>query len=240
MNEELKALLEELQISEETAAALGDMIAEAIKSAVDAKEEELNEAHAAEVDLLKEYANGYGEHIRESIIGKVKGYANYAVEEFIKENSEKFVQTEQFERQSAVLEQIKDVFESHGFSLNENRALDEANAEKAELSKSYETTLDALNEARASLEAADRQIFLLESTKDLTVSESEKAKELLEAVTFNSLDEYKKGVELIVEQVSKVEVVTPVEVLNEEVIVDTTKPAKPDTTAARWAEQFVR
>lgn len=253
MNEHLKALLEELQLSEETVTQLQTVLSEGIQAAVTAREEELNEAHTAEVATLKEAAesygaflrdagNKYGDYVQDSLKESVAEYADLAVTEFIKENREKLVDTEQFNRMQAVFEQVKDVFELNGFALNTERALEESRAEREEINKSFEGSLVQLKEANDKLEAANRRIALIESTADLTDTQKEKVNELLEAVSFDSREEFDKGLTLIVEQVSKTEV-SGVEV--DDALVESVQDATPVVAAkvvnekvAKWATQI--
>lgn len=255
MNEALEALLEEVGINEDIGAQLQTVLEEATKVAVATRETELNEAHQAEVAALneahdqaiadlREKANMYGEFIQENLLAKVGEYANYAVEEFIKENRERFVETEEYQRMRSVFGLIKESFESNGFQINENVELDRANAALNEVKASFENSVAALNEAREQVETLERKLILVEATAELTDTQREKVTELLEAVSFDSREEYVNGLGLIVEQVSRPAAPAVAEgidtvVLEEQVEAPVAKKPQ-NETAVRWARSMIK
>lgn len=255
MNEALEALLEEAGINEDIGAQLQSVLEEATKAAVATRETELNEAHQAEVATLneahdqaivdlREKANAYGEFIQENLRAKVGEYANYAVEEFIKENRERFVETEEYQRMRSVFGLIQESFESNGFQINENAELDRANAALEEVKTSFENSVAALNESRDQIETLERKLILVEATANLTDTQREKATELLEAVSFDSREEYVNGLGLIVEQVSRPAAPAVAEGIDTVVLeeqVETPSAKKPQNeTAMRWARTMIK
>lgn len=255
MNEQLKALLEKLDLSEETVTGIQTILEEALKAAkeegeeegkaaakaeADKEKEELEESHAEEVTMLKEKAeeygtflkekaneygdylkgkaNAYGEHIMESVSGKMKEYADYAVEQFITENKERFVETEEYARMRSAFDFIKEAFEKNAFDVREDVAVVELQESLAESTRQYESLFEDMSLAREELDTLKRELILERATADLADTQKEKVNELLESVSFDSLEEYTDGVSMIVEQAkaATVIVVEKEEILKEE------------------------
>lgn len=263
MNDELKALLESLELSEDTVTQMQTILEGAMKAVKDeaaAEREALEEAHAAEITFLKEKAdeygvylkekaneygdflkgkaNAYGEHIKESVSGKMKEYADYAVEQFITENKERFVETEEYARMKSAFEYIKEAFEKNAFNVREDVAVVELQENLAESTRQYEALFEDLNAARTELNTINRTLILERATADLADTQKEKVNELLEAVSFETLDEYKDGVAMIVEQAKASAAVVveekKEEILKEDTQVISTNTKKVDPTIANW------
>jgi len=188
----------------------------------DAEKEVMKEAHAAEItflkekaedygmflkekanaygDYLKEKANSYGDHIKESVSAKMKDYADYAVENFITENKERFVETEEYSRMKSAFGYIREAFEKNAFDVREDVAVSELKESLVESTRQYESLFEDLAMAREALDKANREIILERATADLADTQKERVNELLEAVSFETIDEYKDGVSMIVEQ----------------------------------------
>lgn len=184
-----------IEISEETAQKLNEMIVAHGESILAAAEE----AHANEIAILKEAAHAYGQELQ----ANVKDYAEYAAQEFINENREKLVQTEDFQRMQAAFNTILEAFEKNGFTVNKNAAVDEAMEKLEERSKAFDTLFEDTKKVQADLVEAQRKIIFLEQTRDLTDTQIEAAKELLESVQFDSQEEYETGLGLILETVTR-------------------------------------
>lgn len=212
--DELKGLLGDLELNEETLDGLSTLVENHVKGAVEAKEAELNEAHEAEltalreehgkeVERLMENAEKYGEYIKEEVVSKVTEYTDYAVGEFIKENQEKLNQLELYERMKSAFEGAKSAFEQNGFPLNENAQVEAAQAELNEAKTAFNTLFDELNETREKLQTAEMALIFEDVTRSLADTQKEKVRELSESVTFDNIEEFKTGLSLIVEQVKK-------------------------------------
>jgi hypothetical protein len=283
MNEQVKALLEKLELSEDTAKEIQNVLTEAFvaakkegedeakaagkeegkaeaKEEADKEKEELKEAHEAEItllkekaeeygvflkekandygDYLKEKANTYGEHIKESVSEKMKEYADYAVENFIAENRERFVETEEYARMKSAIEYIKEAFEKNAFTVREDVAVAELQESLAESTRQYEALFEDLAMAREELDKANRTMILERATADLAETQKEKVNELLEAVSFDSIEEYTDGVAMIVEQAKAVSaavvVDTKEELLKEESQVSSTPVKTRDPGVAAY------
>lgn len=195
--ENLQAFLTEhnIEISEETVQKLNEMLTAYGESIL----AEAEAAHDEEVQVLKEAANAYGQEI----VANVQEYADYAAQEFINENREKLVQTEDYQRMQAAFATILEAFETNGFTVNKNAAVDQATEKLNERSKAFDTLFEETKTVKSALEDAQRKIIFLEQTRELTDTQIEATKELLEAVQFDSQEEYETGLGLILETVTR-------------------------------------
>lgn len=268
MNEQLKALLESLELSEETATSIQTILSEAFaaakeegkaegkeegkaeaKAESDKDAEELKESHELEVAFLKEKANEYGEHlkekanaygesIKESVSVKMKEYAEFAVEEFIAENKERFVETEEYARIKSAFDYIKEAFEKNGFNVQEDAQVVELQESLQDSTAKYESLFEDLSAAKEELNNLNRTLILERAVADLADTQKEKVNELLETVSFDSIEEYKDGVAMIVEQAKTVAAPAQIDLLDnkqQEVLTEQTKPKKEvDSGIARF------
>lgn len=217
--EELKNLLGDMELNEGTLQALTALVEShtqtTVQAAVDANTTALNEAHTAEIVKMREDANRYGEYIKEEITAKVGEYTNYAVQEFITENKEQFALLETHEKTVAALDAIKNAFETHGFSLNENVELNTANKELEDSKTAFANLFEELKDVKGKLVLAEMAIIFDEATRNLAETQREKVRNLSESVTFETKEDFAKGLALIVGQVTNVQ--APPAPLNEEV-----------------------
>lgn len=212
INENLKALGEKLGLDEEAVTALAEAF-DAACSAAEAKAGEthaaeiqtLNEAHQAEIAELKAEANLYGDAIYENTLDETKGIAQAAVDEFIAENKAQFVTTEQHQRLVESFESVRTALENVGFTLNENRQVEELEVQLAESNRAYEQTLNELNESRKQIEGLERDALFESHTKDLSELQREKLKTLMENVNADSNEDYVTSITLLTDQVKLVE-----------------------------------
>lgn len=214
-----------IEVSEETVQKLNEMITSYGQTIL----EEANTQHEDEIAYLKEMANEYGE----SIFEIVNEQAEYAAQKFIEENKERLVETEQFKRMQGAFEAVLEAFESHGFNVNKNAAIDKAQALVEERSKAYDELFEEMKSLKSDLQSAQRQIVFMERTRDLAETQIEAAKNLLESVEFNSQEEFQQGLDLIIESVTRPaepdtsDNVQVVETLTEEVVAPATKQVDP-------------
>ena len=233
MNEQLKELLETLNLSEDTVTAMQAALTEALEAAkeegkkeakadADKEKEELEDEHDEEVkslkenanaygdylkeqanaygEFLKENANSYGELIKESVSEKMKEYAEYSVEEFITENKARFVETEEYERMKAAFGYIREAFERNAFDVRDDVAVIELQESLQESTAQYESLFEDLSLAKDEIDRLNRQIILEHAVANLADTQKEKVNKLVESVSFDSIDEYKDGIAMIVEQ----------------------------------------
>ncbi|ASD50377.1 prohead assembly (scaffolding) protein [Acidovorax phage ACP17] len=195
---------------EALSSAFGAQLAEAKLEAKVAAAEE----HATELAALKEAHEADKAAAVELAAAKLEECVDVAVAEALKEHETRFVDADTVARVSNAINEIKGVFEKNGFVLNENAPLQEAQAKLEESKAEYNTLFErntTLKEELANtaleLEMAKRTIIFQSVTSGLADTLKEKVGALAEAVTFDSTEEFREGLKLIVEQAkSKAEV----------------------------------
>lgn len=207
--ENLKELLKEgVTLDEQNVGQLTEMfeqaiVAERIKltESKDAEIAALNEQHAKALEDATVMANA---RIDEAI--------DVAVDKFIAESEERFVQADEYSRMKALFEAVKTVFEKNSFALNENAAAEEAAAVLKEHREDYDALFErhmSLKDENAALalelETAKRAIIFEKATADLTDTQRERVGDLVENVEFDTTEEFVTGLKLIVEMEKKKE-----------------------------------
>ena len=205
--ENLKELLKEgVTLDEQNVGQLTEMfeqaiVAERIKltESKDAEIAALNEQHAKALEDATVMANA---RIDEAI--------DVAVDKFIAEAEERFVQADEYARMKALFEAVKSVFEQNAFALNEQAAAAAAAAVLNEHREDYDALFErhmSLKDENAALalelETAKRAIIFEKTTADLTDTQRERVGALVENVEFDTTDEFVTGLKLIVEMEKK-------------------------------------
>ena len=205
--ENLKELLKEgVTLDEQNVGQLTEMfeqaiVAERIKltESKDAEIAALNEQHAKALEDATVMANA---RIDEAI--------DVAVDKFIAEAEERFVQADEHARMKALFEAVKTVFEQNAFALNEQAAADAAAAVLNEHREDYDALFGrhmSLKDENAALEleleTAKRAIIFEKATADLTATQRERVGDLVENVEFDTTEEFVTGLKLIVEMEKK-------------------------------------
>jgi predicted component of type VI protein secretion system len=114
-----------------------------------------------------------------------------------------------------VFSMMKESFELNGFELNENKKADSLKEALDEVTSQYDEIFSELKESRDQLETVSKALLVEQAFSNLTETQKEKANSLLEGLTFNSSEDFEKGLESIVESVSK-KAEKSVDLLNEE------------------------
>lgn len=232
INDEIKALLGEDTISQETAEKLSEMLNAAIdarlQESAEAKDQEhtaaitalteakdaeiaaLTESKDAEIATLKESveevtqkADAHIESMKALVEERIQASVDSAVAEFVTENKTMFEQLDAFNRMKSAFDTIQEAFETNGFVLNPNAELDATKTELSESVAAYDKIFGELETTKKNLDEAHIDITFRDATAELTESQKEKVKALSEGVSFEGVEEYSKVLSLIVEQVSQ-------------------------------------
>lgn len=215
LNEQIKSLLGEDTISEDTAQALVSLIEAAIEKAVsdkaaekDAEKEEALKEKADEIEAVKAEkeeaiakADQAVKDAKDEVEKRVDEAIAQATERFLTESKEQFVALDRLNRTEKALEAIKGAFEINGFTLNENLELDQTKARLEEAVAELETAKARSLDLEVSLLSAQCSAALTEATADLAETQKEKVSALVEGVEVSTIEEYRSAIEMIVEQV---------------------------------------
>lgn len=228
LNQQIKTLLGEDTISEETATKLAELFEAAVAAAVEKNTEEKDAEKAAalkekteEVEAAKKEAEDAKADAEKSKAEKDEAIAKAdkavadakeesekrvdeavqaAAERILTENRDQFLALDRLTRTEKALETIKSAFEANGFSLNENAELDQTKQALEEATKALEETKAHAIDLEAALLVSQCAVALNELTADLADTQREKVEALAESIEVSSVEEYRSAVALIVEQ----------------------------------------
>lgn len=199
----IKELLEGVEISDGAIKGLVALVESYVVAEQGAITKRLKKHYEGKLAQIAEAAQKYGDYIKEDTSAKITEYTTYAVNEFIKENKQKFNKLEQYERMEAVFEAVKSAFEYNGFKLDESADVKKIQSELTEAKNSFNEIFEQFTAANDELTVARQAIMYEQLTKDLTTTQRAKVKKLAEGISFDDLKEFKQGVSLIVESVKR-------------------------------------
>lgn len=224
ITQELKELLEGVELSEDTLIKLKLMVEQVIQSRTSSLQEEIeaikNES-TLQVESIKAKADEYAQYVVQEMSEKVDAYVEYVVEKFIEENKAALIEHQEFSRMKNVFESVKRAFEDGLFKLNESAYVSELQAKLAESADAYNKLFEETATLKKQLEEQQYGIVFENLTKNLADTQREKISRLVENVSFESIDEFKRGVELMIEEIV---VSSKKEPLKEEVLTDSSEP----------------
>ncbi len=194
-----------IALAEEHVAAVAELEtahAEAIAALNEAAQTK-DEVHAAELADLHKAAAEYAEYVVSEMTTKIDDYAEYVVEKFIEDNKTVLVESAEYARMCEVFENIKLAFEGAHFSLTPLDETKELADELAAANEAYAEIAAQLTEVKAEKEEMLYAMIFETLSKDLADTQKEKLKALVENVSFEDAAEFKRGVELMVVQVTE-------------------------------------
>lgn len=215
LKETLATLLPNIEISDEFVKKLSTSIETTVARRVDEEtkiiQEKSNE-HEIEMkkqlDEVTEKANAYAEYVVEEMTQKVEDYCDYVIKQFIEEQKEKLIETEEYCRMATVLKKIREAFESNYFQLtNEpaskqlNDKLDESKKEFNKLFEENRNLKRRIEDFTTSADKANRKQIFESLTVDLAETQKERLESLVEKTQFSTLEGFKEGLKLFVEEI---------------------------------------
>lgn len=246
---ELKSLAEELQLSDDLLLKFKVMV----ESYIQDKLEETNKQHKQEIEMieeqhsevikslqeeinfitekaeeygqmLQEKADEYGQFVAEETLEDASKYADYVVEKFIEEHSDKFIKESEYSKMKNVFESIKKSFETNMFILESAEPDEDSKSDESELNEAkeqYSKIFDELVEMKTKYNNLQKEILFEEKTKTLADTQKERVIALLESVNPKSLEEYGKSLDLIVSEIAKKQTTITEEIGHKETEVET-------------------
>jgi hypothetical protein len=204
ITKELKNLLEGLELSEDTLVKLKLMIEKAIQERTASLQEKVEDAKKEaelQIESIKVKADEYAQYVVQEISEKVDSYAEYVVEKFINDNKAALVEHQEYERMKHIFENIKRAFEDGLFKLDESSALQKMQEKLDEAAEAYNKLFEEMVTLKKQLEEQQFAIVFENLTRDLADTQREKISKLIENISFASIDEFKRGVELMIEEI---------------------------------------
>lgn len=181
--------------------------------------------------FLQEKANDYGQHVVAEMTDKVDDYTSYVVEKFVNENKAALIEQNEYDRMKKLFENVKTAFEHNSFKLNEEIEVPKDTSLETKLKESleaYNELYGEFAEVKKNFEEMQYSMVFENVTKDLADTQKERVNKLVKNVSFSSISEFQRGVELMVEEIvasSKTKQLNEVE--NQLDLVDETPSQKP-------------
>ena len=203
----------------------------AVKSKVKSEIERLEDEYSNEITEAKE-------SVKEDLTNKVDNYLNYVVEEWMKENELAIEKGIKGEIAEDFIGGLKQLFEDHYIDVPDEK-YDVLEAKEKELDEAKAK----INEMTASMIEKSQQIaeftkeeILEDITSGLADTEVEKLKSLVEDISYEGADEYKKKLETIKESYFGASKAAPESTEN----VDTINNTSNDNTVADMSDSMSR
>ena len=194
MKEDVKALTDGEDLSEEFKAKAATIFEAAVKAKLVEEIENLESEYETKV-------NEQVASVKEEIVEKVDAYLNYVVSEWIKDNElaiEKGLRTEIAED---FIGGLKSLFESHYIDVPQEKynVIDEQAAEIETLKNKLNESIEQNVELNAKIGDFAREDILQDVGSDLAETEKEKFKGLAESIEYKDASDFRKKVETVKE-----------------------------------------
>jgi len=243
MNDNLKALFEGVELSEETKTKITAILESEVDERVATKTQELTEqyeqaANDYQAYIVEEYKELSTKYIQEEVLPNLTKYADFAVAEFIKENSSKFEASAKVQIAESFLKGITTLAESFNVKLPEGA--DQTNQVEDKLNKMTERLDAQLTENKKLQEQVDsfkKEKIVAPVMKDLTESQKEKFTKVVEKVKFVNEAQFTEAVQELYESYF------PAADDNKNKIDESIKPSKPvqltETKQDQWLDAIL-
>lgn len=192
--EQIAQLAEKLGVEQNVVKEIGAIVEGAIASGIQEREQELVEQVE---DAAREAAQMVAEH-RVAMEAEVRAQAEEVARQFVVENRERFVQTEQYDNMVQFVDQIKEAFAAVGIGT--------ANLDRVESLQEEIRELNAqLQEAQSSAETAQASTMLRQmiDENDLSWYQRERVLSLIKHTRPDTLSEFRVIAENIIAEVKK-------------------------------------
>jgi len=192
MKEDVAALTDGEDLSEEFKAKAATIFEAAIKAKL-----------VEEIEKLEsEYDTKVAEKVEETkseIVEKVDAYLNYVVKEWMKDNELAIEKGLRAEITEDFIGGLKNLFESHYIDVPQEKfdVIENQAAEIVKLKEEVNKTIEKNVELNQRISEFAREDIINDVSSDLAVTESEKLKGLAESIEYKDADSFRKSVETI-------------------------------------------
>src|SRR5210317_167936 len=192
MKEDVNALTEGEDLSEEFKAKAATIFESAVKAKLVEEIEKLESEYEAKVDEKVS-------EVKEEIVDKVDAYLNYVVEEWRKENELAIEKGLRNEITEDFIGGLKSLFESHYINVPQEKydVIENQAAEIEKLKEEVNKTIEKNVELNSKLAESTREEVINDVSSDLVATEVEKLKGLAESIEYKDADSFRKSVETL-------------------------------------------
>ena len=205
ITEELKSLLESVELSEDTLIKIKLMVENAIQERTAELQKQLEEAKAEaekKIEYIKQKSDEYAEYVVKEMAEKIDLYSQFVVEKFIEENKKALIESQEYSRMKKIFEKVKETFEEGLFQINEDQYIKELKNELEERIQAYNEIFEEATQLKKKLDEKKYEEIFNSLTKDLAETQREKISRLIKNVNFKDVDEYKRAIEIMIEELS--------------------------------------
>ena len=192
MKEDVKALTEGEDLTEEFKAKAATIFESAVKAKL-----------VEEIEKLEgEYETKVAERVEETkseIVEKVDAYLNYVVEEWMKENELAIEKGLRAEITEDFIGGLKTLFESHYINVPSEKydVIENQAAEIEKLKEENNKTIEKNVELNQKVGEFTREGIINDVSSDLAETETEKLKGLAEGIEYKDADSFRKSIETL-------------------------------------------
>jgi len=192
VGEDVAALVEGEELSEEFKAKAATIFEAAVVTRVKAEIAKIQEQYDAQ--LVEEFAQ-----IKEELVEKVDGYLGYITEQWMKQNEIALESGMRADLAESFINGMKTLFEEHYVDVPAEKydVLGSLEEQVAELEDKLNESVDANIEMQKKIAEYDRATVVAELTEGLTATEEEKFQTLAAEIVFESVDQYKNKLHTI-------------------------------------------
>jgi len=219
LHEMIEAIFGDADLSEDFKSKTTTLFEAALNEKVEAIREELEEQFEADL-------NEQVEAVVEDLTNKVDAYLDYVVENWMEENEVAIESGYKVQVAESILAGLKSLVEDHDIEIDDAE-LDTISAmeeQVADLDAKYNELFEELIAERAEKEELQKNAAMAFYTEGLVATDAERFKVLAEGVSYESVEDFAKKLEMIKESYFTEQVVRAedqAEILEEEVEVNT-------------------
>jgi len=192
MKEDVNALTEGEDLSEEFKAKAATIFESAVKAKLVEEIEKLESEYEAKVDEKVS-------EVKEEIVDKVDAYLNYVVEEWMKENELAIEKGLRAEITEDFIGGLKSLFESHYINVPQEKydVIENQAAEIEKLKEEVNKTIEKNVELNQKIAESTRSDIIKDVSADLAATEADKLNGLAESIEYKDADSFRKSVETL-------------------------------------------
>ena len=192
MKEDVNALTEGEDLSEEFKAKAATIFESAVKAKLVEEIEKLESEYETKV-------NERVSEVKEEIVDKVDAYQNYVVEEWMKENELAIENGLRAEITEDFIGGLKSLFESHYINVPQEKydVIENQAAEIEKLKEEVNKTIEKNVELNQKIAESTRSDIVKEVSADLAATEADKLNGLAESIEYKDADSFRKSVETL-------------------------------------------
>ena len=192
MKEDVAALTDGEELSEEFKAKAATIFEAAIKAKLVEEIENLESEYETKV-------NEKVSEVKEEIVEKVDAYLNYVVEEWMKENELAIEKGLRNEITEDFIGGLKSLFESHYINVPQEKydVIENQAAEIEKLKEEVNKTIEKNVELNQKIAESTRSNIIKDVSADLAATEADKLNGLAESIEYKDADSFRKSVETL-------------------------------------------